>query len=118
MADWPAYANPQVTPHQVDVDPGLARTPYDDGYTRQKRIYSAARHTLTVVVPLTQDDKTLFAAWVRDDLNTGANQFSFPLYGSSENVQAQIVAGRVRYVLGDPQAERPWQAYLTLEFFA
>lgn len=117
MPAWPPYAQVALDRYQASVEPSLHRTPFSDGYIQQKQIYTAARHTLPVSVPLSQADKEAFQIWIKDELKGGSMPFDFRLYDDSKAVSAQIVGGNVRYTLVDARTPKPWQADLTLEWW-
>ena len=118
MEQWPDYAKPTVVGLQIGVEPSLQRTPFSDGHIQQKQIYSRAKHTMAVSIPMTQANKEAFEAWVKDDLNNGALEFDFVPYDADAAVKAQIVGGNVNYTFSTRSAALPWAANLTLEWWA
>ena len=118
MAQWPSYAEPALAQYRIAVEPSLHRTPFSDGHIQQKQIYTQAKHTIPVSIPLTQADKEAFETWVADDLNNGSIAFDFVPYDADTAVKAQIVGGNVNYTLLSPNATLPWTASLTLEWWA
>jgi len=117
MAEWPAFAKSALEQYQVAVEPSLHRTPFSDGHIQQKQIYTQAKHTMSVVIPMTQTDKEAFQAWVADDLSNGSITFDFVPYDADTAVEAQIVGGNVSYTLSSPTATLPWTVSLTLEWW-
>ena len=118
MLEWPAYARAALAGLQVAVEPSLHRTPFSDGHIQQKQIYTQAKHTMAVSIPMTQAHKEAFQTWVKDDLNNGSLEFDFVPYDSDTSIKAQIVGGNVNYTLTSRTAALPWTANLTLEWWA
>ena len=118
MATWPAYAKIALDRYQTSVEPSLHRTPFSDGHIQQKQVYTDARYTLPLSLPLSDTDKAAFETWIKDDLNNGSMAFDFTPYGEDAAVKAQIVGGNVGFHLASEKASLPWVANLTLEWWA
>jgi len=115
---WPDYVATEADGYAVADGSTVARTPFDDGFTRQERRFTSALTALAITALIASDaDYARFRAWAADCAHRWF-AWSAPESGAVHQARVRGGAGGIEYTaLIGGDGRRTWEAALTLEGF-
>ena len=90
MIPWPQHLPKPQQAYSVGVDPRLVVTEFEVG-KRQRRRYTHLEDTIKVVWVLTQFQLDVFRAFVKFELDNGANPFNTTIIGLDGIEDAEVI---------------------------